>query len=93
VPAASAGDVVFACCRYDRPPFASLLLTSVDAVLLDALDDDDAAREGAGNVRELRAALRSLYRGSDALVRVRFELVDATPVSSRATLSSSGAPT
>jgi hypothetical protein len=60
------GAVVDAACRYDRPPFASLRVQAVEAVLVRELDD------------EQREQVKRLYRRTGALVRVRFELVSPT---------------
>jgi hypothetical protein len=87
-----AGDVVGAVCRYDRPPFAWLVLESVDAVLVRELSDVDVAREGAPSRDALVGALRSLYPRTDALVRVRFGLAESLPVSSSAVAMSSSSP-
>jgi hypothetical protein len=89
------GDVVAACCRYDRGAFAWLLVESVDAVLVRELDELDVQREGSTSRAELVAALRVLYPRTDALVRVRFRVVRTagdSAVSSRADSTSSGAP-
>jgi hypothetical protein len=86
------GDVVAACCRYDRGAFAWVLVESVDAVLVRELSDDDVAREGAASRAELVAALRSLYPRTEALVRVRFAVVRLTDVSSIASSRSIGSP-
>lgn len=81
-----------AACRYDRPPFASLRLLGLDVVAVHELDELDAAREDAGNAARLREAVRELYPTADALVRVRFELVEGLPTSARAASSSSASP-
>lgn len=83
--------LVDAACRYDRPPFASLCVRSLERVELDALDEDDAEREAQGNVCALRDALHALYPGARAFWRVRFDVV--SPTSPSASATSSGAPT
>ena len=84
--------LVDAACRYDRPSFASLYVRSIERVELELLDESDAEREDAGNVLALRDALHALYPGARAFWRVRFELVDASPISARACSSSSASP-
>jgi hypothetical protein len=89
------GEVVAAGCRYDRPPFAWLLVTAIDDVSIGELDEGDAAREGLGNdVQGLRDAIGELY-ATASLVRVCWELVDemSEPVSARAASTSVASPT
>jgi hypothetical protein len=83
---------VAARCRYDVAPFASLLVESVDAVLVRELSDVDVEREGASSLRELVRAVRALYPRTDAVVRVRFRVVALGAVSASAVSVSSGSP-
>ena len=86
-----AGLVVDARCGYNRPPFASLEIERVDAVLVRKLTRADARRQGLETVEQLREEVRRLYPRTDALVRIRFRLLsdNSAPVSAAATSSSS----
>jgi uncharacterized protein YqfB (UPF0267 family) len=74
------GAVVDAACRYDRPPFARLRVTAVEAVLVRELE------------AEQREQVKRLYRRTGALVRVRFELALDSPTSAIASGRSMRAP-
>jgi uncharacterized protein YqfB (UPF0267 family) len=86
------GALLDAGCRYDRPPFARLLIEDVDCVTADELDAVDVAREDVESLDVLLDALDELYRGAAVLVRVRFVVVAGSPVSELASSSSSGSP-